>query len=108
MAYLIEDVFGGIAHIMEHAAEYGGDPTKIGITGDSAGGHLSASLAIRRSEILPSWLGVFGYVAAVAALFSVVFFTMLVWLLWIAAASVALFLRVRQAAAPQSAPAPAV
>ena len=68
---------------------------------------LSASLAIRRSEILPSWLGVFGYVAAVAALFSVVFFTMLVWLLWIAAASVALFLRTRQAAAPQSAPAPA-
>ncbi len=40
MANLIEDVFGGIAHIMEHAAQYGGDPTRIGVTGDSAGGHL--------------------------------------------------------------------
>jgi hypothetical protein len=56
---------------------------------------LSASLAIRRSEILPNWLGVFGYVAAVAALFSVVFFTMIVWLLWIALTSVMLFLRSR-------------
>jgi len=43
MANLIEDVFGGIAHFQEHAAEYGGDPTRIGVTGDSAGGHLSAA-----------------------------------------------------------------
>jgi len=42
MADLIEDVFGAIAHIMEHASEYGGDPTRIAVTGDSAGGHLSA------------------------------------------------------------------
>ena len=28
MANLIEDVFGGIAHIIEHATEYGGDPTR--------------------------------------------------------------------------------
>jgi hypothetical protein len=68
---------------------------------------FAASLAIRRSEILPGWLGVFGYVAAVAALFSIVFFTMLVWLLWIAVASVTLFLRSRQAAAPRSAAASA-
>jgi hypothetical protein len=68
---------------------------------------FATSLAIRRSEILPGWLGVFGYVAAVAALFSIVFFTMLVWLLWIAVASVTLFLRTRQAAAPRSAAAPA-
>ena len=42
MADIIGDVFGAIAHIMEHAADYGGDPTKIAVTGDSAGGHLSA------------------------------------------------------------------
>jgi acetyl esterase len=43
MANLIEDVFGATAHIMEHAKEYGGDPTRVVLTGDSAGGHLSAA-----------------------------------------------------------------
>jgi acetyl esterase len=43
MADIIGDVYGAIAHIIEHAAEYGGDPTRIGVTGDSAGGHLSAA-----------------------------------------------------------------
>ena len=42
MASLVEDVFGGIVHIMGHAAEYGGDPARVGVTGDSAGGHLAA------------------------------------------------------------------
>ncbi|WP_234570671.1 alpha/beta hydrolase fold domain-containing protein [Rhodohalobacter sp. 614A] len=45
MLNLIEDVFGGIAHIMEHAGEYGGDASRILLTGDSAGGHLSAAAA---------------------------------------------------------------
>ena len=43
---LIEDVFGALAHIQEHAGEYGGDPSRIGLTGDSAGGHLSAAAAL--------------------------------------------------------------
>jgi len=30
MANLMEDVFGAIAHVMEHAKEYGGDPARIG------------------------------------------------------------------------------
>ena len=51
MADLAGDVFGAIAHIMEHAAEYGGDPTRIGVTGDSAGGHLSALAADMVSKI---------------------------------------------------------
>ena len=42
---LIGDVFGAIAHIQEHATEYGADPARIAVTGDSAGGHLSASVA---------------------------------------------------------------
>jgi len=46
MANLIEDVYGALAHIMEHAKEYGGDPTRIGVTGDSAGGHLSAAASL--------------------------------------------------------------
>lgn len=42
---LVNDVYGAIAHIQEHAKEYGGDPSRIAVTGDSAGGHLSASAA---------------------------------------------------------------
>lgn len=51
MANIIEDVFGGIAHIMENAAKYGGDPTRIGVTGDSAGGHLSAAASLMTNMI---------------------------------------------------------
>jgi acetyl esterase len=51
MADLVDDVFGAIAHIMEHAAEYGGDPSRIGLTGDSAGGHLSALAATMTNKI---------------------------------------------------------
>lgn len=46
IANLIEDCYGAIVHIMEHAGEYGGDPTRIGVTGDSAGGHLSAAVSL--------------------------------------------------------------
>ncbi len=51
MAHLIEDVFGGIAHVAEHAAQYGGDPTRIGVTGDSAGGHLAAVASLMTNKI---------------------------------------------------------
>ena len=51
MANLIEDVFGAVAHIMEHATEYGGDPTRIGLTGDSAGGHLAAFASLATNMI---------------------------------------------------------
>lgn len=46
MHQLIEDVFGAIAHIQEHAVEYGADPMRIAVTGDSAGGHLSEAAAL--------------------------------------------------------------
>jgi len=51
MADLIEDVYGALAHIAEHAREYGGDPTRIAVTGDSAGGHLSAAAATMADRI---------------------------------------------------------
>jgi acetyl esterase/lipase len=56
MADLIDDVFGGIAHIMEHATQYGGDPARIGVTGDSAGGHLSAAVSL-----MPNMIGARGF-----------------------------------------------
>lgn len=51
MAHLIEDVYGAVAHIMEHAATYGGDPSRVGLTGDSAGGHLSAAASLMVDRI---------------------------------------------------------
>lgn len=51
MADLIGDVYGAVAHIREHAKEYGADPTRIGLTGDSAGGHLSAACALMVEQI---------------------------------------------------------
>jgi acetyl esterase len=51
MANLIEDVYGAVAHIMEHTAAYGGDPSRVGLTGDSAGGHLSAAASLMVDRI---------------------------------------------------------
>ena len=36
MNQLIEDCYGAILHIQEHAAEYGIDPKRLAVTGDSA------------------------------------------------------------------------
>lgn len=51
MADLIGDVYGAIAHIREHATDYGLDPDNIGLTGDSAGGHLSAACSLLTTKI---------------------------------------------------------
>ncbi len=51
MANLIEDVFGAVAHIREHAKEYGGDASRVVLTGDSAGGHLSAAASLMAEKI---------------------------------------------------------
>lgn len=34
----------------EHAAEYGGDPARVGVGGDSAGGHVSINVAQRQAQ----------------------------------------------------------
>jgi acetyl esterase len=43
IADIIEDVYSAIVHIREHAKQYGADANRIALTGDSAGGHLSAA-----------------------------------------------------------------
>ena len=45
MDQLIGDCYGAILHIIEHAKEYGLNPKKLAVTGDSAGGHLCACVA---------------------------------------------------------------
>ena len=56
MANLIEDVFGGLAHIQEHAKQYGANGSRIAVTGDSAGGHLSAV-----ASLMPDMIGDGGF-----------------------------------------------
>jgi acetyl esterase/lipase len=51
MAEIINDVFGGIHHIMQNAALYGADASKLAVTGDSAGGHLAAVVATLSDKI---------------------------------------------------------
>jgi acetyl esterase len=58
MANLLEDVFGGLAHIQQHAKEYGGDGSRIAVTGDSAGGHLSAAASLMQNMIGEGGFGV--------------------------------------------------
>jgi hypothetical protein len=65
---------------------------------------FATAIAVRRYAILPRWLSWFGFVAGVAAIFSVIFFTMIVWLLFIAVVSVTLFLASRPEAAARREP----
>jgi hypothetical protein len=54
---------------------------------------FALALASFSFGLLPRWVAWFGVAAGVAAIFSLFFFTMLVWLLWVAVASVMLYLR---------------
>lgn len=44
-----EDAHEALAWVREHAAGFGGDPSRIGVWGFSAGAHLAAHLALRES-----------------------------------------------------------
>ncbi len=48
---IIEDVFGGLLWVKDHIAEYRGDPTRVAITGDSAGGHLTTMILTRGRQL---------------------------------------------------------
>ena len=61
---------------------------------------FAVALAAFAFGLLPRWVAWFGVVAGIAAIFSLFFFTMLVWLLFLAVASVLLYVR-----APSAAPA---
>ena len=44
---IFEDVSRGVHFVRAHASDYGIDPERLGVTGGSAGGHLSLMLATR-------------------------------------------------------------
>lgn len=41
---VVEDAFGAVLWVKDNIVGYGGDPDKVAVTGDSAGGHLSAMI----------------------------------------------------------------
>lgn len=47
----IHDCYSGLEYVYDHAAEHGGDPKKIVITGESAGGGLAARLALYNRDL---------------------------------------------------------
>jgi acetyl esterase/lipase len=44
---IVPDIHRAIRFLRHHAAEYGVDPSHLGITGGSAGGHLSLTMAVQ-------------------------------------------------------------
>ena len=82
-------VYGGLVHAA-------GDASYVILAGSGvamASMIFAIALAIFGYGLLPRWVGWFGVAAGVAAIFSLFFFTMLVWLLWLAVASVMLYRR---------------
>ncbi|SCX26217.1 MULTISPECIES: alpha/beta hydrolase [Agrobacterium] len=47
---LVQDGKAAVRYLREHASEYGIDPTRIGVLGDSAGGYVSQMLGMTNGE----------------------------------------------------------
>jgi acetyl esterase len=48
---MIEDVFGAVLWVKDNISNYKGNPEKIAVTGDSAGGHLAAMVLLRGNNL---------------------------------------------------------
>ena len=55
--HCLDDAAASVAWTLRHIAEYGGDPKKVFVTGQSAGGYQSAMIGMD-----PKWLGKYGFV----------------------------------------------
>ena len=51
MNQIIEDAMGAVLWVKENISSYKGDPDKIMITGDSAGGHLAAMILLAGNQL---------------------------------------------------------
>jgi len=51
MNEIVGDVFGAVVWVKEHIKAYKGDPAKIAVTGDSAGGHLAEMVVISGNNL---------------------------------------------------------
>ncbi|WP_337880596.1 alpha/beta hydrolase [Rheinheimera sp.] len=51
MNQIVEDALGAVAWVKQHIAGYGGDPSRIAVTGDSAGGHLAAMVVLSADKL---------------------------------------------------------
>jgi hypothetical protein len=60
----------------------------------------AASILIVRTKVMPTWIGYFGFVTAVALLFAGFFLPMIFLVLWIIFVSVAMWRSQPQVAAP--------
>lgn len=48
---IVNDVLGALVWVRAHIAEYGGDPTRVAVTGDSAGAHLAAMVMLAKPAL---------------------------------------------------------
>lgn len=51
---IVEDVFGAVLWIKDNIAQYKGDPKKVAVTGDSAGGHLTEMVVLAVNNLSSS------------------------------------------------------
>jgi len=51
MNQIVEDAMGAVLWIKEHIEKYGGNPEKVAVTGDSAGGHLASMVATMSNRL---------------------------------------------------------
>ena len=51
MNQIVEDAMGAVLWVKDNIAQYHGDPSRIAITGDSAGGHLAAMIVMAGNKL---------------------------------------------------------